>query len=105
MSGSVSRSFASIYDDFYSRIVAECVPGTTIEIGGGIGNLKRRLPQLFSTDIQFARWLDCVADAQSAVSSEFGCEHCHGRRIAPLGVPVAFFFARPRGCCVEEGGF
>ena len=53
-----------IYDDFYSRIVAECVPGTTIEIGGGIGNLKRRLPQLFSTDIQFARWLDCVADAQ-----------------------------------------
>ena len=53
-----------IYDDFYDRIVAECVPGVTIEIGGGIGNLKRRLPHVIATDIQFADWLDCVADAQ-----------------------------------------
>ena len=53
-----------IYDDFYNRIVAECVPGVTIEIGGGIGNLKRRLPHVIATDIQFADWLDCVADAQ-----------------------------------------
>ncbi len=53
-----------VYDDFYDRIVEECVPGLTIEIGGGIGNLKRRLPQVVATDIQFERWLDCVADAQ-----------------------------------------
>ena len=53
-----------IYDDFYDRIVPECVPGVTIEIGGGIGNLKRRLPHVIATDIQFADWLDCVADAQ-----------------------------------------
>ncbi len=53
-----------IYDDFYDRIVAECRPGVTIEIGGGIGNLKRRLPGVVATDIQFASWLDCVADAQ-----------------------------------------
>jgi SAM-dependent methyltransferase len=53
-----------IYDDFYDRIIAECVPGVAIEIGGGIGNLKRGLPQVIATDIQFARWLDCVADAQ-----------------------------------------
>jgi SAM-dependent methyltransferase len=53
-----------IYNDFYDRIVSECVPGVTIEIGGGIGNLKRRLPNVVSTDIQFANWLDCVADAQ-----------------------------------------
>ena len=53
-----------IYDDFYDRIAVECVPGVTIEIGGGIGNLKRRLPRVIATDIQFGRWLDCVADAQ-----------------------------------------
>lgn len=54
----------TIYEDFYDRIVAACVPGLTLEIGGGIGNLKRRLPQVIATDIQHARWLDCVADAQ-----------------------------------------
>jgi SAM-dependent methyltransferase len=36
----------------------------TIEIGGGIGNLKERLADAITTDIQPAPWLDCVADAQ-----------------------------------------
>jgi len=54
----------AIYDDFYERIAARCVSGLTVEIGGGIGNLKRRLPDVVATDIQFAPWLDCVADAQ-----------------------------------------
>jgi SAM-dependent methyltransferase len=53
-----------IYDDFYDRLAAACLPGKTIEIGGGIGNLKRRLGDVVATDIQWARWLDCVADAQ-----------------------------------------
>jgi SAM-dependent methyltransferase len=53
-----------IYDDFYDRIAAACRPGLTIEIGGGIGNLKQRLGEVVATDIQFAPWLDCVADAQ-----------------------------------------
>ena len=53
-----------IYDDFYDRIAAVCRPGLTIEIGGGIGNLKRRLAEVVATDIQSAPWLDCVADAQ-----------------------------------------
>jgi SAM-dependent methyltransferase len=35
-----------------------------LEIGGGIGNLKRRLADVISTDIQSGPWLDCVADAQ-----------------------------------------
>lgn len=52
-----------IYDDFHNRIAAVCVPGTTIEIGGGIGNLKERLPDVVATDVQFAPWLDCVANA------------------------------------------
>ena len=53
-----------VYDDFYDRIAAACRPGLTIEIGGGIGNLKRRLTDVVATDIQCAPWLDCVADAQ-----------------------------------------
>jgi SAM-dependent methyltransferase len=53
-----------VYDDFYNRIVASCRPGLTVEIGGGIGNLKSRLPNVVATDVQFAPWLDCVADAQ-----------------------------------------
>src|SRR5690242_9998659 len=54
----------TIYDDFYDLIVAACRPGLTIEIGGGIGNLKRRLPEVVATDVQLGPWLDCVADAQ-----------------------------------------
>jgi SAM-dependent methyltransferase len=53
-----------VYDDFYDRIAAACRPGLTVEIGGGIGNLKHRLPDVITTDIQQADWLDCVADAQ-----------------------------------------
>jgi SAM-dependent methyltransferase len=54
----------AVYDDFYDRIARACVAGRTLEIGGGIGNLKKRLPNILSTDVQFARWVDCVADAQ-----------------------------------------
>jgi SAM-dependent methyltransferase len=54
----------AIYGDLYDRIAAACVPGLTIEIGGGIGNLKDRIPGVLATDVQFAPWLDCVADAQ-----------------------------------------
>jgi SAM-dependent methyltransferase len=53
-----------IYDDFYDRIAATCVSGLTIEIGGGIGNLKQRLTDVVATDVQYGPWLDCVADAQ-----------------------------------------
>ena len=53
-----------VYEDFYDRIAAACRPGLTLEIGGGIGNLKRRLADVILTDIQRAPWLDCVADAQ-----------------------------------------
>jgi SAM-dependent methyltransferase len=53
-----------VYDDFYDRMAAACVPGMTIEVGGGIGNLKQRLSNVVATDIQFAHWLDVVADAQ-----------------------------------------
>jgi SAM-dependent methyltransferase len=53
-----------IYEDFYDRLAAECRPGPTVELGGGIGNLKRRLGNVITSDVQFAPWLDCVVDAQ-----------------------------------------
>mgnify|MGYP000047141036 CR=1 FL=1 len=55
----------TVYADFFSRIAGNCVPGRTLEIGGGIGNLKELLPDVVSSDIQFSRQLDFVADAQS----------------------------------------
>jgi SAM-dependent methyltransferase len=53
-----------VYDDFYNRIATACVRGMTIEIGGGVGDLRHRLSNVVATDIQFAPWLDAVADAQ-----------------------------------------
>ena len=54
----------TVYNDIFERIASRAVPGTTLEIGGGIGNLKERIADLISSDIQFASWLDLVADAQ-----------------------------------------
>lgn len=55
----------AIYEDFYRRIIAVCIPGRTLEVGGGSGNLKAYLPQVVSTDIVIKPWLDAAADAQA----------------------------------------
>lgn len=54
-----------VYGDFYDRIIGHCAGGPTLEIGGGIGQLKARLPEVIASDIQYAPWLDLVADAQA----------------------------------------
>ena len=54
----------TVYNDIFDRIAQRVVPGPTLEIGGGIGNLKEQIADLISSDIQFASWLDLVADAQ-----------------------------------------
>jgi SAM-dependent methyltransferase len=53
-----------IYHDYYRRIAALMVPGRSLEIGGGSGNLKRYAENVVSTDILPGRWLDALADAQ-----------------------------------------
>ena len=53
----------AIYEDLYRRIAAACVPGRTLEIGGGTGNLKAFAPDVVSSDIQVAAWLDVACDA------------------------------------------
>ncbi len=55
----------TIYSDYFSRLASHCKPGRTLEIGGGIGNLKEMLSDVVSSDIQFSSRLDIVADAQS----------------------------------------
>ncbi len=60
----------TIYSDFFARLAGHCKAGRTLEIGGGIGNLKEMLPDAVSSDIQYADHLDFVADAQSLPSGK-----------------------------------
>ncbi len=53
-----------IYLDLYRRMAAELVAGTTLEIGGGAGIFKEYAPDVVTTDVLAAPWLDLVADAQ-----------------------------------------
>ena len=53
-----------IYSDIYRRISDALAPGNTLEIGGGSGNFKQFAPDVISTDIVSAPWLDLVCDAQ-----------------------------------------
>ena len=53
-----------VYGDLYRRARAACVPGLTLEVGGGSGNFKQTHPESLSLDILPAPWLDLVADAQ-----------------------------------------
>jgi SAM-dependent methyltransferase len=54
----------AVYSAWYARMAALCRPGRTLEIGGGSGNLKAFAPDVISTDILFANWLDVLCDAQ-----------------------------------------
>jgi SAM-dependent methyltransferase len=54
-----------IYGQFYERIVAlidSQQSGLIVELGSGIGNLKRHLPQAICTDLFANPWLDIVCD-------------------------------------------
>jgi len=54
-----------VYRDYYRRIAEAWVAGETIEIGGGIGQLKTFIPTAISSDIQHSPMIDLVADAQN----------------------------------------
>jgi SAM-dependent methyltransferase len=55
----------AIYSDMYERIAAACVPGLTLEVGGGSGNMKGFRSDVVSTDLVPTPWLDAAADGQS----------------------------------------
>jgi SAM-dependent methyltransferase len=55
-----------IYRDFYAEIAGELrqdLPGETVEIGSGIGNLKTVVPQALATDLFPNPWLDRIENA------------------------------------------
>lgn len=54
----------AIYTDLYREMAARLVPGRTLEVGGGSGNLKAFAPDVVSSDILWAPWLDVACDAQ-----------------------------------------
>lgn len=53
----------AVYGDYHRRMAAECVPGRTLEIGGGAGHSKGFLGDAIATDVLYAPWLDLVCDA------------------------------------------
>ena len=53
-----------LYSQWYEQIAAELVDGTTLEIGGGSGNLKEFAPHVICSDLVEVPWLDVAADAQ-----------------------------------------
>jgi SAM-dependent methyltransferase len=61
-----------VYGHLYRRMAAACVPGLTIEVGGGSGNMREFAPDVLSFDIVHEPWLDFVADAQ-ALPLAAGC--------------------------------
>jgi SAM-dependent methyltransferase len=56
-------SLRAVYQDYQNRIKNALVAGPVLEIGGGSGNLRDVLPDAVSLDVQWAPWLDIVADA------------------------------------------
>lgn len=55
----------AIYRDLYRRMKAARAAGRTLEIGGGVGGFKEFAPDVVSSDVLFAPWIDVVADAQA----------------------------------------
>ena len=53
-----------VYNYYYTRIAAACVPGPTLELGGGAGHSRDFIPNLISANVLPAPWLDVACDAQ-----------------------------------------
>ena len=81
-----------VYREYHQRIVTACRGGRTLELGGGSGNLKHHHPDVIASDVQFAPWLDVVADAQSL---PFGTQSFDNLVMVDvlhhLSSPVSFF--------------
>jgi hypothetical protein len=69
-----------LYGDIFERIADSVVDGPTLELGGGIGNLKEKIASLISSDIQFAPWLIWWQTRKSSRSQPVYFALVQGRR-------------------------
>jgi SAM-dependent methyltransferase len=53
-----------LYSSWYREISRWLMPGLTVEMGGGTGNLKEFSPHVLCTDVVRLPWLDALVDAQ-----------------------------------------
>ncbi|MBM3468171.1 MAG: class I SAM-dependent methyltransferase [Alphaproteobacteria bacterium] len=82
----------AVYQDFYDRILQHITSGTTLEIGGGTGNLKEYLSHVITSDIIFSPWLDCVCDAHALPFSSNSLSNIVGVDVLHhIERPVQFF--------------
>jgi SAM-dependent methyltransferase len=56
-----------IYRDWFELLASRLsrVPGPTIELGSGIGQLRDAVPDLVTTDVESTPWADRVVDAEA----------------------------------------
>lgn len=56
-----------IYGDWFKLLASRRsdVPGATIELGSGIGQLRAAIPDLVTTDVEPTPWADRVVDAEA----------------------------------------
>ena len=95
-------SLRAVYQDLYRKMAGECLPGATLEIGGGSRNFKRYRNDVVTSDVVCAPWLDLVADAEAlpfkgGVFSNIVCSMCY--------TTSSFherFSPRPSGCLFPE---
>lgn len=67
-----------LYTEFYRRILQQIdstQEGLIIEIGSGIGNLKRHLPRAICTDLFPNPWLDVVCDGYELPFADASASH------------------------------
>ena len=57
------HALRKVYQDLYKRMAAASLPGKSLEIGAGIGNLELQIENLFRIDIQKSPDVHVVADA------------------------------------------
>ena len=60
----------AVYQYYFDRIQAAAIPGPILEVGAGTGNLHEQLGNSISCDIQWAPWLNVVADAHELPFSD-----------------------------------
>jgi SAM-dependent methyltransferase len=56
-----------IYREWFALLASRLstVPGATIELGSGIGQLRAAIPELVTTDVEPTPWADRVVDAEA----------------------------------------